>query len=107
MDNLASEQPPFDPIAARQAEVDDYNNTIALFQNIRASLPSDWPEHLVKFKDRKDRHEAIAEVEDLDDVALVSDLWAHDDAYAAIRSNMVERAKAQAILSAMQAEQGI
>ena len=108
MDNstAATDQPIIDHIAARQAEVDDYNTTISLYQSIRESLPSDWPEHLLKFKDRKDRHEAVAEIEDLDDVALVSDLWAHDDAYAATRSNMVERAKAQAILSALQAQQG-
>lgn len=99
-------QAPVDPIAVRQAEVAAYNEAITLYQNIASSLPSEWPEHLVQFKDRTDTHVAIAEIDDLDDVDLVSQLWAHDQAQAAIRSNMVERAKAQAILSALQSQQG-
>ena len=103
-----SEQMPesFDPIVARQDELAQYDAAIATFKVVQESLPSEWPAHLEQFKSRTDRHAAIAEIEDLDDVALVSDLWAHDDAKAAIRSNMVERAKAQAILAAMQAQQG-
>ena len=95
-----------DPVTSRQAEVDDYNNTIALFQSVHAALPGTWPAHLEPYKHRKDRHDAIAEIENLDDVELVSNLWAHDDAKAAIRANMVERAKAQAILSALQTQRG-
>ena len=94
----------FDPIATRQDEVAQYDATIALYEQVAASLPSDWPAHLQGFKGRQDRHTAIAEIADLDDVLLVSELWAYDDAQAAIRANMVERAKAQAILTAMQAE---
>lgn len=89
---------PIDVISIRENEVAQYNEAIKMFNAIRQSLPSEWPDHLVSFKTRTDRHQAIAEIEDLDDVALVSDLWAHDDAKAAIRSNMVERAKAQSIL---------
>lgn len=96
---------PFDPIAARVEEVAQYEAGIAMYQAIAAGLPSEWPAHLVQFKGRTDTHQAIAEIEDLDDVQLVSDLWAHDNAQAAIRANMVERAKAQAILTAMQAQQ--
>lgn len=92
------------PIALRQQEVAQYDEAINLYQNIMGNLPSVWPGHLAAFKDRKDRHAAIAEIEDLNDVQLVSDLWAHDDAKAAIRSNMVERAKAQAILTALQSQ---
>ena len=95
---------PFDPQAARQAEVEQYNITIANYQSIEQVLPSEWPAHLEQFKTRTDRHIALAEIDDLDDVALVADLWTHDDARAAIRANMVERAKSQAILTAMQAQ---
>lgn len=102
MDNVDN----VDPISLRQAEVLQYDATISMYDSIRAVLPSEWPDHLQGFKSRTDRHAAIAEIEDLSDVALVSDLWAHDDAKAAIRSNMVERAKSQAILTAMQAQQG-
>lgn len=69
------------------------------------NAPSEWPAHLESFKNRTDRHAAVAEIENLDDVELISNLWAYDDARAAIRANMVERAKAQAILTAMQAQQ--
>lgn len=96
---------PFDPIASRQDEVAQYDASIAMYQSVTATLPSEWPAHLAQFKGRTDTHAAVAEIEDLDDVALVSDLWAHDNAQAAIRANMVERAKAQAILTAMQAQQ--
>ena len=96
---------PFDPIASRQEEVTQYDSTITMYQSIAAGLPSEWPAHLVQFKGRTDPHQAIAEIEDLDDVQTVCDLWAHDQAQAAIRSNMVERAKANAILTALQAQQ--
>ena len=96
----------FDPIASRQDEVAQYDASIAMYQAIAATLPSEWPAHLVQFKGRANTHQAITEIEDLDDVALVSQLWAHDQAQGSIRSNMVERAKAQAILTALQAQQG-
>ena len=95
----------FDPIAARQAEVAEYGAAIAMYKNVAASLPSEWPEHLMEYKNRSDKHAAIAEIDDLDDVTLVSELWAHDQAKAAIRSNIVERSKAQAILNALLAQQ--
>lgn len=94
-----------DPVTLRQQEVDAYDSAIAMYQAVASTLPSEWPAHLVQFKGRTDTHVAIAEIENLDDVALVSNLWAHDQAQAAIRSNMVERAKAQAILGAMIAAQ--
>lgn len=93
--------PTVDPVVARQDEVARYDSAIAMYQTVMSGLPSTWPAHLISYKPRKDRHAAIAEIEDLADVALVADLWAYEDAKAAIRANMVERAKAQAILTAM------
>lgn len=78
---------------------------IATYLSIAEALPSEWPSHLEHLRTRTDTHAAIALVEDLDDVALVSQLWAHDQAQASIRSNMVERAKSQAILDALIAQQ--
>ena len=71
---------PFDPIASRQDEVAQYDAAIAMYQSVAATLPSEWPAHLAQFKSRTDTHQAITEIEDLDDVALVSQLWAHDQA---------------------------
>ena len=96
-----------DPVELRRQEVSSYSDAILLYQGIAASLPSEWPDRLVAFKGRTDTHTAIAEIDDLDDVELVSQLWAHDQAQASIRSNMVERAKAQAILVALEAQSAI
>lgn len=91
------------PIQAREAEVAEYAANISIYTSIAATLPSEWPAHLAHLKGSTDKHKAIAEIEDLADVELVSDLWAHDDAQAAIRANFVEKRKAEAILAAMQA----
>lgn len=92
------------PLEARQAEVAQYQANIAMYQTIAAGLPSEWPARLLAYKTRKDKHDAIAEIEDLSDVELVSDLWAHDAAQAAIRTETVEMRKSQAILSVMEAQ---
>jgi hypothetical protein len=57
---------------------------------------------LAHLKGSKNKHADIASVQELDDVLLVSDLWAHDDAVAAIRSETVEMRKAHAIYSVME-----
>lgn len=90
-------------IEMRIAEVAEYESAIALFTTIASNLPSVWPDRLAHLKGSTDKHKVIADIEDLDDVQLVSDLWAYDDAQAAIRSNMVEKRKAEAILAALQA----
>jgi hypothetical protein len=93
----------FDPIKARQEEVDQYNKNIELFTLIAAGLPTEWPSHLEHLKGEKNQHEAIAKIEKIADVELVGKLWAYESAQASIRSEMVEKAKAEAILNAMKA----
>jgi hypothetical protein len=90
------------PLELRAAEVAQYQANIEMYSAIAATLPSVWPEHLFAYKTRKDKHEAIAEIENLDDVQLVSDLWAYGAAQAAIRSETVEMRKSQAILTFLQ-----
>lgn len=92
------------PLELRREEVAQYSANIELYENIAAGLPSEWPAHLVHLKGNKDQHNAIAEIESLEDVALVSKLWAHDAATAAIRAEMVEKAKAEAILAVLEAQ---
>lgn len=92
-----------DPIAHREAEVAQYEANIALYTAIASALPSEWPSHLLQFKGSTDKHGDIAKVSDLADVELLSDLWAHDDAQAAIRAETVEKRKAEAILAALKA----
>jgi hypothetical protein len=91
------------PLEARQQEVDQYQTNIELYTSIAAGLPSEWPSHLEHLKGEKNQHEAIAKIENLADVLLVGKLWAYESAQAAIRSEMIEKAKAEAILEAMQA----
>lgn len=90
-------------IEARIAEIAEYEAGIAMFTAIAAALPSEYPAHLAHLKGSADKHNAIAQIEDMADVELLSDLWAHDDAQAAIRANVVEKRKAEAILAALQA----
>lgn len=91
-------------IDARIAEVAQYQQNINLYTAIAAALPSEWPDHLLLYKNSTDRHNDIASLQDLNDVALVGDLWAYDDAQKAIRAETIEMRKSQAILAALQAQ---
>lgn len=91
-------------IEMRRAEVAEYQKNIVMYQAMATALPSEYPAHLEQYKNAPDHHAAIAEIEDLDDVALLSDLWAHDQAKAGIRSETVEMRKSMAILAALEAQ---
>ena len=91
----------FDPIKARQDEIAQYETNIATYTAIVANTPSEWPSHLLTHKDTKHRHEVIASIENLDDVLLLSDLWVNADARAAIRTETLEKRKAEAILATL------
>jgi hypothetical protein len=99
-----TENPQLSPVELRQAEVAQYQANIALYTAIADALPSEYPDHLVQFKNSADKHSDIAKVEDLADVELLSDLWAHDAAKAAIRAETVEMRKSMAILNVLLAE---
>lgn len=90
-------------LQARLDEVAQYEQNIAMYNAIAKNLPSEWPAHLAHLKTASDKHAAIAEVSDLADVALVGDLWAYDQAQAAIRAETIELRKAKAILTVLQA----
>lgn len=92
------------PLQMREAEVAQYQANIDMYTAIAATLPNVWPEELVHLKGSTDKHAAIAEIEDLEQVELISDLWAYDAAQAAIRSETVEMRKAKAILAVMRAQ---
>lgn len=94
---------PISPLEARRAEVAQYEANIALYQNIFATLPTEWPAHLEKYRGSKNEHEDIANVEDLEDVALLGKLWYADRVKKAIRTETIEMTKAKAILDALEA----
>lgn len=89
------------PIELRTAEVAQYEANIALYRDMIANLPSVYPAHLLQYKDAVDKHAVIATIEDLDDVELLSDLWAYDAAQASLRAEIVEKRKAEAILAVL------
>jgi hypothetical protein len=94
-------EPTFDPIKARQDEIAQYEQNIATYTAIAATTQGEWPAHLIAHKGSKNKHEIIGQIEDLDDVALLADLWTHDDAKAAIRTETLEKRKAEAILATL------
>lgn len=93
------------PIEARQQEVADYQNNIDTYKAILETLPIELPEHLEPYRLRTDRHSAIAEIENLDDVELLSNVWFAEELKGRIRSEMVEQAKSKAILSVLEARE--
>lgn len=92
-----------DPITAREIEVAQYDTNIALYNTILGTLPTEWPARLEQFKGRKDHQQAVAEVEDLDDVELLAKLLYMEQVKASIRAEKLERTKAASILAALKA----
>lgn len=88
-------------IELREQEVAQYEANIAMYESILAGLPKEWPAHLLQYRDATDKHKTASEISNLDDVSLLSQLWYADDCYKAIRSETVEKTKAQAILAAL------
>jgi hypothetical protein len=97
-----TEGPTLTPLEARRAEVAQYEANIALYQTILATLPTEFPAHLEKFKGSKNEHDDIATVEDLADVELLGKLWYADRVKKSIRTETLECMKAKAILSVLE-----
>lgn len=87
----------------RQQEVNQYTANIAMYQSILDTLPTEYPVHLQQYKGRTDLQIVVAEVENLDDVELLSQLIYAQQCKAAIRAEIAERAKATAILNVLKA----
>ena len=94
---------PMTPLQARQAEVAQYETNIAMYTAIIATLPTEWPTRLLEYRNVTDKHLAIASVDDMEDVNLLSQVWYADQCYSAIRSETVEMNKSKAILTVLQA----
>lgn len=92
------------PLQARQNEVAQYDANIAMYQAILENLPTEWPEHLLQYRGAKNEHEVAGQIYDLDDLVLLSQLLYADTCHKAIRTEMLERTKAAAILAVMEAQ---
>lgn len=91
------------PIELRRAEVAQYQANIAMFEAIYATLPHEWPEHLEQYRNSSNQHQTADKVENLEDVALLAQLWYADEVHKAIRAETVEMTKAKAILDVLEA----
>lgn len=89
-------------LEARIAEVAQYQTNIDMYKSMLANLPTEWPAHLQQYKGVIDKHSVIGNISNLDDVELLSDLWTADDCIKAIRTETLEKRKAQAILTVLQ-----
>jgi hypothetical protein len=94
------------PLEARRAEVAQYEQNIAMFESIYATLPHEWPENLLPYRGAANQHNTADEVEDVADVQLLAQLWYADECHKAIRAETVEMTKAKAILAALEAQEG-
>ena len=101
-----TENTEMNPVEARRAEVLQYEANIEMFNTIYAALPHEWPEHLLQYRGVKNQHQVIDEIENMEDVAFLSQLWYADECHKAIRAETVEMTKAKAILAAMEAAEG-
>jgi hypothetical protein len=93
-------------VDSRRAEVAQYQANIAMYQSIVATLPSEYPAHLVKYKDTPvaSQQTVITELSNLDDIALLSDLWMSDQCVNAIKTETLEMRKALSILKVLEAQ---
>lgn len=94
---------PMSPLESRRAEVAQYDANIAMYQQILATLPTTWPKHLEQYRGATNEHEVAAQIENLNDVILLSQLLYADRCKASIRTETLERTKAAAILAVLEA----
>ncbi len=91
-------------IETRRNEVAQYDANIVMYEKIVANLPTEWPDHLIQYRGAKNEHEIAGQIENLDDVALLSQLLFADNCRKSIRAEIMERTKAAAILSVMETQ---
>lgn len=91
-------------LEARRQEIAAYQLNIVTYTAIAETTPSEWPANLLEYKTANNRHEVIGRIEDFTEVELLADLWAHDDAIKAIRTETLEMRKAMAILTAWESQ---
>lgn len=94
-------------IELRSKEVAQYQANIVMFESILSTLPTEWPEHLLQYRNATSHHDTIELVEDLNDVELLSKLWYADQCRRAIRTETVEMTKSKSILAALEAQIGL
>ena len=87
-------------IESRQAEVDSYTTNVANYQNILATINGEWDTDLVHLKDLEPQ-EAARQCS-MDRLERLGELQLHDQVQNLLKTEIVERTKAQLILNSLQ-----
>lgn len=83
----------------RQAEVDAYTKNISTYTSILSTLDGNWDADLIQFQNM-DPHEA-ARLCSLDRIERLAELQFHKQISGLLRTEIVERFKAQSILNTL------
>ena len=86
-------------VEMRQQEVDSYTANIANYTNILSTMNGEWDADLIHLKD-VGGHDA-AKMCPLDRIERLSELLFHDQLQDLVRTETLERFKAQSILNAL------
>ena len=87
-------------VEARQAEVDSYTTNVANYQNILATINGEWDTDLVNLKNLEPQ-EAARQCS-MDRLERLGELQLHDQVQNLLKTEIVERTKAQLILNSLQ-----
>lgn len=87
------------PLEARQLEVNSYSENIVMYQTLIATLDGNWDDDLIHLKDIEIQEAARqCPMERLERLAVLQQF---DQVTNLLKTEIVERAKAQAILNVM------
>jgi len=89
------------PVQARQMEVDAYSTNVATYQALLATLDGDWDADLAHLKDVEGQ-EAARQCP-MDRLERLAVLQQYDQVSKLLKTEIVERAKATAILNVLKA----
>lgn len=87
------------PLQARQMEVDSYSTNVDTYQALLATLDGDWDDDLVHLKDME-AQEAARQCP-MDRLERLAVLQQYEQVTKLLKTEIVERAKANAILNVL------
>ena len=87
-------------IESRQAEVDSYTTNVTNYQNILATINGEWDTDLVHLKDLEPQ-EAARQCP-MERLERLGELQLHNQVQNLLKTEIVERTKAQLILNSLQ-----
>ena len=98
----STEQTPPTPLEMRQAEVDAYTANIATYTSIVSTLNGVWDKDLIQYKGVN--HHDAARACPIERVERLAELQQFDHFSGLIKTEMIERAKANSILTVLKAQ---